>query len=600
MIYQPPLGEIQHYLRHCTSALHGDGGAGVLDAESLAALLSEAGRFATQVVLPIDEQLDRVGARYADGTVTTAPGHRAAYRHFVDSGWMSVSLPAKWGGQGLPMSINTACLELWHSGSVAFAMGTLLNMGAVEAIDAYGSDQLKQAYLAKLTSGEWTASMAITEPDAGSDLSRIKTSARLDDDGAFLISGTKIFISYGEHDLADNIVHLVLARIVDAPAGVQGLSLFLVPKWLSDDAGAPIANDLACLGIERKLGQHGSPTCVMKFGEASGARGWLVGEANKGLLAMFTMMNRARLAVATQGVAIAERAFQMSVSHASQRSQGRNQAGKQAVIAEHVDVQRMLGTMMSLTSAARAIALTAADAIDQSRTGSTPELRNQAAREADFLTPLAKAFCTDVGCKLASMAIQVHGGNGFIEDMGVARLWRDIRIAPIYEGTNGIQAMDFSGRKLSADRGETARRLLSSYEADARAAQDIPETARAAALLVAACERARMATNHMILHSGTPQALAGATEFLELFALTMGAGLLAKAFLAAREQEAMRNHFSVCFRIFAERSLSATNALSETVLYGAETTVEVGACFADYMRGSIWAARLSPRNQDWA
>ena len=593
MIYQPPLGEIQHYLRHCTSALHGGDGSGLLDAGSLSALLSEAGRFATQFVLPIDEQLDRVGALYADGTVTTAPGHRTAYRHFVESGWMSVSLPAVWGGQELPMSVNTACLELWHSGSVAFAMGTLLNMGAVEAIDAYATDDLKQAYLPKLVTGEWTASMAITEPDAGSDLSRIKTVARPDTDGAFLISGTKIFISYGEHDLADNIVHLVLARMVDAPTGVQGLSLFLVPKWLSDDAGDPVANDLACLGIERKLGQHGSPTCVMKFGERNGARGWLVGEANKGLLAMFTMMNRARLAVATQGVAVAERAFQMSVAHAGQRSQGRNHAGKPAALAEHVDVQRMLGTMMSLTSAARALALTAADAIDRSRAGSTSKLGSQAAREADFLTPLAKAFCTDNGCEMASMAIQVHGGNGFVEDVGVARLWRDIRIAPIYEGANGIQAIDLAGRKLSADGGETAMRLLSSYEADARAVRDIPEMALPAELLIAACERTRAATIHMVRHCGTPQALAGATDFLKLFALTAGAALLAKALLAAREQEAMRDHFSDCFRIFAERILPATSALSETILCGAEMTLEIGAHFVEFERSPIWIARVT-------
>jgi acyl-CoA dehydrogenase len=471
-------------------------------------------------------------------------------------------------------------------------MGTLLNMGAVEAIDAYGSDRLKCHYLPKLATGEWTASMAITEPDAGSDLSRIKTSARPDDDGTFLIAGTKIFISYGDHDLADNIVHLVLARMVDAPAGVHGLSLFLVPKWLPGDTDDPIANDIACLGIERKLGQHGSPTCVLQFGEKAGARGWLIGDENKGLLAMFTMMNRARLAVATQGVAVAERAFQMTVAHASQRSQGRNLAGKAAVIAEHLDVQRMLGLMMSLASAGRAITLTAADAIDRSRDERTPEGRIQALREADFLTPLAKAFCTDVGCEVASMAIQVHGGSGFIEDVGVARLWRDVRIAPIYEGTNGIQAIDLAGRKLSVDGGETARRLLSSYENDAREADEIANMRRSASLLLAACERTRAAMDHMLLHSGRPQALAGATEFLRLFALTAGAALLTRAYLRAAHDEAIRDHYGSCSRIFAERMLPSTHALSEVILYAAETTADVGTMFASYEGNPIYASRI--------
>ncbi len=596
MTYHAPIGELRSYLRNCTSALSGAGaGDGdQLDLESLSALLSEAGRFAGSVLLPADDSLDRVGAAYANGTVRTAPGHREAYRGFVDGGWMSVSLPAEWGGQALPLAVNAACLELWHAGSMAFAMGTLLTMGAVETIEAYGTDALKQAYLPKLTTGEWAATMAMTEPMAGSDLGNIRTRAEPAGDGTYRIFGTKIFISYGEHDLSENIVHLVLARMSGAPAGVHGLSLFVVPKMLQSVSGPGERNDVRCIGIEKKLGQHGSPTCVMAFGENGGAKGWLLGEANKGLLAMFTMMNRARLAVATQGVAMAERAFQKSFSYAAERQQGRAKDGMAMSIVQHLDVQRMLGLMMSFTSAARAITLSTADAIDRSRRCTNPEERREAELEADFLTPLAKAFCTDVGCDVASMAIQIHGGSGFVEETGVARLWRDCRIAPIYEGTNGIQAIDFAGRKLAMDQGETARRLLSSYEADARALMREPSFAEAGARLLEACEKARAATEYMLAKRATSDALAGATDYLRLFALAAGAALLARAYLRADETDTTRDHFAACLGFFVARILPETRTLHDLVLEGAGVTAVIGARFVELgPDGDAFAARLA-------
>ena len=594
MSYQAPIGEIRSYLKNCTTALSArqcDEAVG-LDLESLTALLSEAGKLAENVLLPADGALDRIGASYANGTVQTALGHKEAYRSFVSGGWMSVSLPVAWGGQALPLSVNAACLELWHSGSMAFAMGTLLTMGAVETIDAYASCTLKQMYLPKLTTGEWAATMAMTEPQAGSDLGKIRTRAEPVGDDIYRISGTKIFISYGEHDLSDNIVHLVLARISGAPAGVQGLSLFLVPKLLPTETGGVARNDVRCIGIEKKLGQHGSPTCVMSFGENGGARGWLIGEANNGLQAMFTMMNRARLAVATQGVAVAERAFQKSLAYATEREQGRAKDGRAASISHHVDVQRMLGIMMSLTSAARAITFTTADAIDRSRHEDTLQARRAAELEADFLTPLAKAFCTDVGCDVASLAIQIHGGHGFVEETGVARLWRDCRIAPIYEGTNGIQAVDLAGRKLSMDSGETARRLLAGYQADARAARQVPLLAEAATRLLLACVHTRDATEYLLAHQKTAKALAGATDYLRLFALTAGAALLARAYLRSDDDETVREHYASCFRFFAARVLPETQTLRDLILDAADVTSTIGERFTVPGMGGAFAARL--------
>jgi 3-(methylsulfanyl)propanoyl-CoA dehydrogenase len=600
MSYIAPTEEIAFYLSNCTSALALVGAFPDLDQPSLRAILEEAGKLTRDVLLPMDVALDREGAAWTNSGVKTASGHKKAYAAFVDGGWMGVALPIEWGGQDLPQSLNAACLELWHSGSMAFSMGTILTMGAAETIHAFGSEELKQAYLPKLVKGDWAATMAMTEPQAGSDLGEIRTRATPHGDGSYRLAGTKIFISYGEHDLTDNIVHLVLAKLPDAPKGAHGISLFLVPKMLAGTGGS-LRNDVRCIGIEKKLGQHGSPTCIMAFGENNGAIGWLVGEPHKGLSAMFTMMNRARLAIAVQGVAIAERAFQKSLRYSIERRQGRGPGGAvgPVAIASHPDVQRMLATMSALTSAARAIALSAADAIDRSRHAALGEERAEALLEADLLTPVAKAFCSDIGCDVASLAIQIHGGCGYVEETGVAGLWRDARIAPIYEGTNGIQAIDLVGRKLAAHGGAAMYRLAAGFAADARklSQSSCELTSQAGFKLLAACDRLKNATGFILQeqHGRSDEVLGCATEFLRLVGLTMGCALLGRALLKAEDQHRLHRYYRSSFLFFVDRLLPEVRALEEIIIYGAPGLQQVGLLLAEMATdgpNGAYAARL--------
>ncbi|HEY0628833.1 MAG TPA: acyl-CoA dehydrogenase [Sphingomicrobium sp.] len=428
------------------------------DAETVDAVLEGAAALAEGEFAPLLRVGDTVGARWDNGTVTMPEGFKAAWRSFVEGGWMTLAAPEESGGQGLPHALSAALMDDLNAANVGFALCPMLSMGAIEALERHGSDELKRDYLPKIVSGEWLATMNLTEPAAGSDVGALKTRAEPVGDGSWKIKGTKIFITYGDHDLSDQIVHMVLARTPGAPEGTRGISLFLVPKILPDGT----FNDLRCVSIEHKLGIHASPTCVMSYGDQDGAIGWLVGSENGGMAAMFTMMNNARLNVGLQGVGIAERATQRAVAYALERKQG--QRNRLPVpIAEHPDVRRMLLRMRALTIGARALVYYAFGQVDRAARGDPG-----AGLRAEVLTPLAKAWGTDVGIEVASLGIQVHGGMGYIEETGAAQHLRDARIASIYEGTNGIQAADLVGRKLGLDGGLAFDGLIADVRAEAR------------------------------------------------------------------------------------------------------------------------------------
>ncbi|WP_322989794.1 acyl-CoA dehydrogenase family protein, partial [Hoeflea sp.] len=430
-MYRAPVDEIAHTLKSVAGLRKAlDAGRfGDLGEDLVDAILAEAGRFAS------DEIGDTHGAVLKDGAVTTPPGWKELYQNWIAGGWNGLTGPEEFGGQGLPMLLSVAALEMWNSASLAFAIGPILTMGAIEALDKHASDDLKAKYLEKLVTGEWMGTMNLTEPQAGSDLNALKARAEPVGDGTYRIYGQKIFITYGEHDFTDNIIHLVLARLPDAPAGTRGISLFLVPKFfVGDDGALGERNDAFCSGLEHKLGIHGSPTCTMiygdgKFGDQPGAIGWLIGEENKGLACMFTMMNNARLAVGMQGVAVAEAAYQKALAYARDRTQGRAPGYKgegMSPIIEHPDVARMLMTMKALTQGARAITYSCAEALDMARVSEGDEAKAWSDR-AGLITPIAKAFATDIGLEVASLGVQIHGGMGCIEETGAARLMRDAR-----------------------------------------------------------------------------------------------------------------------------------------------------------------------------
>jgi alkylation response protein AidB-like acyl-CoA dehydrogenase len=451
MTYTPPTQEQKFLLDHVV------GIADLLDDRDLVdAIVEGAGQFAAGEFAPLNGIGDEVGAKWSPEGVTMPPGFRKAYQAYVDGGWGTLAGPVEHGGQGLPLILATVLMEDLGAANMGFSLVMMLTPGAVEALKHHGSPELQVAWLPRIITGEWTGTMNLTESQAGSDVGALKTRAVPVQDGSYRITGQKIFITFGEHDLADNIVHLVLARLPDAPRGTRGISLFLVPKIMPD--GTP--NDVRCVSIEHKLGIHAAPTCVMAYGDEGGATGWLIGEENKGMAAMFTMMNNARLNVGLQGVAIAERATQQAVAYALERVQG-SREGRPARIVEFPDVRRMLLRMKALTQGARALAYYTAGQTDRAGLGDSA-----AKARADLLTPLVKAYGTDVGVEVTSLAVQVHGGMGYIEETGVAQHYRDARISPIYEGTNGIQAADLVGRKLGLEGGETLARLLDEIRAD--------------------------------------------------------------------------------------------------------------------------------------
>ncbi|HEY0414089.1 MAG TPA: acyl-CoA dehydrogenase [Allosphingosinicella sp.] len=452
MTYTPPVEEQRFVLRHIVGidALAGHDRFAEASREVVDAILEGAGAFAAGEFAPLDRLGDEVGARWSSEGVTLPPGFREAYRAYVEGGWGTLAGPPEHGGQGLPLALATVVMEDLGSANMAFSLIMMLTAGAVEALRHHGSEDLKRQWLPRLVTGEWSGTMNLTEPQAGSDVGALKTRAEPVGDGSWRIAGQKIFITFGEHDLADNIVHLVLARTPDAPPGTRGISLFLVPKILPDGT----RNDLRCVSIEHKLGIHASPTCVMAYGDEGRCLGWLIGEEQSGMRAMFTMMNNARLNVGLQGVSVAERATQAAAAYALQRVQGVRD-GRPAAIVEHPDVRRMLLRMKALTQAARALAYHTAGLTDRATLGD----RDAQAR-ADLLTPLVKAYGTDIGVEVASLGVQVHGGMGYVEETGAAQPYRDARISPIYEGTNGIQAADLVGRKIGLEGGGVLARLL--------------------------------------------------------------------------------------------------------------------------------------------
>ena len=586
-MYRAPVDEIAFTLRHVAGleAALDSGVLGDLGGDLVDAVLAEAGRFATEEVAPLYKAGDEVGAVLKDAAVTTPPGWKDLYTRWREGGWNSLTGPQDHGGQGLPTMLSMAVLEMWNAASMAFGIAPTLTMGAVEAIEKHASEELKRIYLGKLVSGEWMGTMNLTEPQAGSDLAALRSRAERAGDGTYRIFGQKIFITYGEHDFTDNIIHLVLARLPDAPAGTRGISLFLVPKFLVNEDGSPgRRNDLFCAGLEHKLGIHGSPTCTMIYGDGfggaeRGAIGWLVGEENKGLACMFTMMNNARLAVGMQGVAIADAAFQKALAYANERRQGKAASytgDGMAPIVHHPDVQRNLATMKALTRMARSISYACAHAIDMARVGGGDEARHWHDR-ANLLTPLAKAFSTDVGVDVASLGVQVHGGMGYIEETGAAALYRDARIAPIYEGTNGIQAIDLVMRKLPLDEGRHVYSYIEELGAitgELRAAS-AKGFGRAADHLEAALADLAAATRYLqekLAGNSTQEVLSGATPYLRLFSLAAGGAYLARAALADGSDERV-----ALARFAAENLLGETAALKERVIGGADSLGLAGA-----------------------
>jgi alkylation response protein AidB-like acyl-CoA dehydrogenase len=527
--YKPPIEEMRFVLDEIAGfdAIAALPGYEVATPDVVAAVLDHAAEFARNVLAPLNDSGDREGSRLDNGIVRTPAGFRDAYQAFVAGGWTGLPFPEEIGGQGLPLVVAAATSEMWNAANMAFALCPLLTSGAVEALARHGSPALQAVYLPKLISGEWTGTMNLTEAQAGSDVGALRTRAVKDGD-YYRLTGQKIFITYGDHDLAENVVHLVLARTPGSPPGTRGISLFLVPKFLPDANGAPgRRNDVRCVSLERKLGIHASPTAVLAFGDAEGAVGFLVGEERRGMECMFTMMNSARLNVGLQGVALSDRAYQQARDHARTRLQG-VPIGKEemAPIVWHPDVRRMLLLMRSRTEAARALAYVTAAALDVAAHAPDSAERAEARARAELLVPIVKAWSTDLAVENASLGLQAHGGMGFIEETGAAQHYRDARITPIYEGTNGIQALDLLGRKLVRDEGGAARALIAEmrrleapHDGPLARGIDAVETATAWLLQTWPVDPAR--------------AMAGATPYLHLFAMVAGGWLMAKAELAA-------------------------------------------------------------------
>jgi acyl-CoA dehydrogenase len=595
MAYQSPVADILFSLYHVAgladeiqSGLFGD-----LDVETVSSVISEAGKFATDVIAPLNRAGDIEGARCENGVVTTPRGFREAYKAWAEGGWSGVAASPEFGGMGLPHSVNFACGEIWNGASMGFALCPLLTEGAIGALTAFASPELRETFLKRMIAGEWTGTMNLTEPQAGSDLNAVKSRAERQPDGTYRVFGQKIFITYGEHDFTDNIVHLVLARLPDAPPGTRGISLFLVPKFLVNaDGSLGARNDVRCASIEHKLGIHASPTCVMVYGDDGGAVGYLVGQENRGLAAMFVMMNSARLAVGLQGVGIAERAYQHALAYARDRRQGHAEGAAPGMspIVEHANIQRKLLTMKASLQAARGICHLTGVSIDRSFHAKTKEERQAAAERAALLTPISKAFSTDIGDEAASLGVQIHGGMGYVEETGAAQFMRDARICAIYEGTNGIQAIDLVTRKLPLSGGATVKREIDGIKAIAARveAEGGAEYGATAARLNEAANALESATGYMLgaLGQDHQAVLAGASSYLRLFGLALGGACLAKAALAARTAQAEPGGMSAegrvaLARFFAEKLTPVAQGLARAVEAGADSFGDVKAALGE-------------------
>lgn len=580
----PPLDDMRFVINElvdvpAVQALpgHADTGADLIDA-----VLEEAGKFAAQVLAPINHEGDVKGSQWKDGEVTTAPGFRNAYLQYCEAGWNALPFPVEWGGQGLPNIVSSPVSELVMAANLSFSLCPMLTTGAVSALVLVGSDELKQTYLQKMVDGSWTGTMNLTEPQAGSDLSLVRTRAVPEGDH-YRLFGQKIFITFGEHDFTENIVHLVLARLPDAPEGIKGISLFVVPKFLvNDDGSIGERNDVRCASLEHKLGIHASPTAVLAFGEDGGALGHLVGEANRGLEYMFIMMNEARYAVGVQGIAISERAYQQAASFAHERLQGRdlaNPRGPTVPIARHPDVRRMLLTMRSIVEANRAVSVVLAALLDHGIAGD-----KQARILAEFLVPIHKGWATDAAVEVTNLGIQVHGGMGFIEETGAAQHMRDARITSIYEGTTAIQANDLIGRKTARDSGAAARNLAGLIRDVVNSLGDDDADLKAIKMrLEAALDAFESCVDYVVKnYMSDPLVVhAGSVPFLQLSGIVCGGWQMARAARIARDKldagegdAAFLTAKLKTARFYADHVLTRVSGLREVVLSGASSVVE--------------------------
>jgi alkylation response protein AidB-like acyl-CoA dehydrogenase len=556
--------------------------------ELAAAILEEAGKFAGGVLSPLNVVGDREGARWMDGEVHTAPGWKEAYGQFCAGGWHALSCSTEFGGQGLPRVVSSLAEEMWNGANVAFAVGIMLTRGAIEALELCGSEAQKVMYLPRLVSGEWTGTMNLTEPQAGSDLSAVRSKAVPQSDGSYKVHGQKIFITYGEHDLTPNIVHLVLARTPGAPEGVKGISLFVVPKFLVNrDGSLGRRNDVRCVSIEHKLGIHASPTAVLAFGDNEGATGWLVGDENRGLEYMFIMMNAARYSVGLEGVGLCERAYQRARDYARGRLQGGELGGKsreKVAIVRHPDVRRMLLEMKSRTESLRALASVVAAEMDIAHGHPDEEARRESQAFVNLMIPVVKGWSTETSVHVTSLGVQVHGGMGYIEETGAAQHLRDARITPIYEGTTGIQAVDLIGRKIARDGGQAAKKVLREMGAvqEQLMGTGAPDHAALATRLSAGITALRQCVEFVVdQNDRNPKAAAaGAVPMLELFGTVAGGWQMARSALAAHSRLQQGDSDAeylqakqLCARFYGDHVLSRAPALAETVLRGADAVL---------------------------
>ena len=587
MSYTAPLKDMLFDIEHLAqidqvAQLPGFEDAGLDTAQ---AVLEECAKLAEGVLAPLNWEGDQNPSAFKDGAVQTTPGFKAAFRQYAEGGWQGLQHPQDFGGQGLPKTIGAACIEMINSANMSFALCPLLTDGAIEALLTAGSDALKTTYLEKLVTGEWTGTMNLTEPQAGSDLALVRTRAEPQGDGTYKVFGTKIFITYGDHDMAENIVHLVLARVQGAPEGVKGISLFVVPKFLvNPDGGLGARNDAHCVSIEHKLGIKASPTAVLQFGDHGGAIGYLVGEENRGLEYMFIMMNAARYAVGMQGIAIAERAYQKAVAYARDRVQSRPVDGsmkESATIIHHPDVRRMLMTMRALTEGCRAMATVAAAAYDAAHHHADAQVRKDNAAFYEFMVPLVKGYSTEMGIEVASLGVQVHGGMGFIEETGAAQYYRDARILTIYEGTTAIQANDLVGRKTARDGGAVAHAIAAQI---AKTEQALHASSSAAAQTVAArLETARLAYLDVVdfvvknTKSSPNAVFAGSVPYLLLAGRLVAGWQLARSLLVADallhqgQDSAFMQAKIVTAQFYADHVLSAIPGMRDAIVAGADS-----------------------------
>jgi len=564
-----------------------------IDQELLAGVLDEAGRFSTEVISPLARVGDTVGSVHnPDGTVTTPPGYKEAYRQLVESGWPAAGFPEEIGGGGLPWTIAIAIQEMVKSSDLGFSLLPMLTYGAVDMLAQHASDEQQAAYLDKLVTGEWSGTMVLTESQAGSDVGALSTKAVPASDGSYRLTGTKIFITWGEHDLTENTIHIVLARTPDSPPGTKGISCFIVPKFLVNaDGSLGERNDLTCVSIEEKIGIHSSPTCVLSFGDkGEGAVGYLIGEEHQGLHYMFTMMNEARLSVGIEGLSLSERAYQQAAEYAHDRIQGRAVDGESheaVAIINHADVRRMLMTMRANIEAMRGLLYSGALAMDLARYSDDEQVRERNEALASIITPLGKAWASDLGVEMTSLSIQIHGGAGYVEETGAAQWWRDSRIAPIYEGTNGIQAMDLVLRRLPMEGGAVFQRLLEAVATDAGSLEgDLKPIGERLTLATEAVGSAAMTFGGWLLAGEYNNVLAGATPFLKMMGDTLGGWVLAKGARAAAEgvegysEEFLADRIATA-SFYAEHILSTVPGLLASATAGAEVLYEIdGARFA--------------------